>query len=167
MYRIVPELAKLLDLYLNGEVPLKEMRDKLYLQMQVLFGESSQDDKELLSELLACIYEIEDGVMAEDTFRLAVTQFIRSHSGLTQEPVAYRRRVYRNQFRKPYRISVKKSYRNSVKRPYSVSVRQHNYISRTNFQTKYSVVHFHPRLKRLSGRRIRRDPRTVGTRPQH
>ena len=95
MYRIVPELAKLLDPYLKGEVPLQEMRDKLYLQMQVLFGESSQDDKEMLSELLACIYEVEDEVMAEETFRQAVTQFIKSQSGFTQEPVAYRRRANR------------------------------------------------------------------------
>lgn len=167
MYRIVPKLAKLLDPYLNGEVPLQEMRDEFYLQMQVLFGESSQDDKEMLSELLACIYEIEDGVMAEETFRLAVNQFIRSHSGLTQKPVAHRRRVYRISVRNSYRISAKKSYRNSIKRPYSVSVRQHSYIPRTISKTKYSVVHLHPRLKRLPGRKIRRDPRTVGTRPQH
>ena len=167
MYRIVPELAKLLNPYLKGEVPLQEMRDKLYLQMQILFGESSQDDKEMLSELLACIYEVEDGVMAEEKFRQAVTQFIRSHSGFAQRPVAYRKRVYRISDRKPYRISIKTSYRNLVKRPYSLSVRQHSYNPRTTSKTKYSVVHFHPRLKRYSGRKMRREPRTMGTRLQH
>ena len=167
MYRIIPELAKLLDPYLKGEVPLQEMRDRFYLHLQVMFGESSQDDKEMLSELLACIYEVEDGVMAEETFRQAVTQFIRSHSGLTQEPVAYRKRVYRISVRKPFRISVKKSYRNSVKRPYSVSIHQHSNTPRTTSKSKHSVVHIHPRLKRYSVRKIRRYPRTVGTRFHH
>lgn len=94
MYKIVPELATLLDPYLKSEVSLLEMRDQLYLNLQAFFSESTEDDMEMLSEVLACIYEVEDGVMPEDTFRQAVTQFIKEHSASTQKTFAFRKEIY-------------------------------------------------------------------------
>ena len=164
MYRIVPELASFLAPYLNGEVPLQEMRDGLYLHFQAFLGKATEDDKEMLSELLACIYEVEDGVMAEETFRKAITQFIERHSLSTHGPLAYRKRVYRISAKAPHRSSIKKLYRISVKRPYSVQIRQHSCSPRTTYRRTSSLDYFHPRFKRYLARKVRRDHRTIGQR---
>ena len=76
MAKIVSELRVPLESYLRNESPLLEMRNQLYLNLQTIFQESTEPERELLSVLLACIYEVEDGVMPEANFRQAIQEFL-------------------------------------------------------------------------------------------
>ena len=77
----IPELPDLLEPYLRRESALLEMRNQLYLNLPTIFPKSGEPERELLSEILAGIYEVEDGVMPEETFRHAIQEF------LAQNPV--------------------------------------------------------------------------------
>ena len=81
MVEIIPELPALLEPYIRSESTLLEMRNQLYLNLPTLFPKSAEPERELLSEILAGIYEVEDGVMPEETFRQAIQEF------LAQNPV--------------------------------------------------------------------------------
>ena len=73
---VIPELPALLEAYLRKESALREMRNQLYLNLPILFPKSAEPERGLLSEILAGIYEVEDGVMPEETFRQAVQEFL-------------------------------------------------------------------------------------------
>ena len=77
----IPELPALLEPYIRKESALREMRNQLYLNLPTLFPKSAEPERELLSEIFAGIYEVEDGVMPEETFRQAIQEF------LAQNPV--------------------------------------------------------------------------------
>ena len=73
---VIPELPALLEPYLRKESALREMRNQLYLNLQTIFPKSGEPERELLSEILAGIYEVEDGVMPEETFRQILQGFL-------------------------------------------------------------------------------------------
>ena len=72
----ITELPALLEPYIRRESTLLEMRNQLYLNLPTLFPKSAEPERELLSEILAGIYEVEDGVMPEETFRQAIQEFL-------------------------------------------------------------------------------------------
>ena len=76
MVKIIPELPALLKPYIRKESTLREMRNQLYLNLPTLFPKSGEPERELLSEIFAGIYEVEDGVMPEETFRQILQGFL-------------------------------------------------------------------------------------------
>ena len=74
--KVIPELPALLEPYLRKESALLEMRNQLYLNLPTIFPKSGDPERELLSEILAGIYEVEDGVMPEETFRQTLQGFL-------------------------------------------------------------------------------------------
>ena len=73
---VIPELPALLAPYIRRESTLLEMRNQLYLNLPTLFPKSAEPERELLSEIFAGIYEVEDGVMPEETFRQILQGFL-------------------------------------------------------------------------------------------
>ena len=73
---VIPELPALLEPYIRKESTLLEMRNQLYLNLPTLFPKSAEPERELLSEIFAGIYEVEDGVMPEETFRQILQDFL-------------------------------------------------------------------------------------------
>ena len=74
--KVIPELPALLEPYIRKESALREMRNQLYLNLPTLFPKSAEPERELLSEILAGIYEVQDGVMPEETFRQILQGFL-------------------------------------------------------------------------------------------
>lgn len=73
----ISELLKVLDSYAQGEMALPAMHDQLSLSLQELFDNASEDDVEMLSEVMAAMYEVEDGVLPETEFQRALREMIR------------------------------------------------------------------------------------------
>jgi hypothetical protein len=73
----VSDLLKLLDRYAQGEMTLEAMHDQLSLSLQELFDNASEDDVEMLSKVMAAMYEVEDGVMSEAEFRCGLREMIQ------------------------------------------------------------------------------------------
>ena len=70
------ELVLLLKAFSLDEIGLAGVRDEMYLMLQDFASRANDSEMQLLSEVLACIYEVEDGVMDEDLFRQAVRSFL-------------------------------------------------------------------------------------------
>ena len=83
---VIPELPALLEPYIRRESALLEMRNQLYLNLQIIFPKSGEPERELLSEIFAGIYEVEDGAMPEETFRQAIQEFLAKNP-VTAVPV--------------------------------------------------------------------------------
>ena len=62
--------------YTRREIGFTEFNDILTLQLQVISDQSTEEGIELLAEILACICEVEDGVMPEETFRQILQGFL-------------------------------------------------------------------------------------------
>ena len=76
MIAVTPALAVPLLAYTRREIGFTEFNDTLTLQLQVISDQSTEEEIELLAEILACICEVEDGVMAEGTFRQILQGFL-------------------------------------------------------------------------------------------
>lgn len=76
MVKIVPEFKALLAAYAGREVSFNEFDDELSRGLQFVFENSDADGLDFLSEVLAGIYEVQDGVMAEAVFRQAIQEFL-------------------------------------------------------------------------------------------
>jgi hypothetical protein len=66
----------LLESYVRRELTLVAAHDQLSLSLQSFTENASDDDLGLLSEVLSALYEVEDGVLDEETFRRAVGQMV-------------------------------------------------------------------------------------------
>ena len=75
----IPTLPALLEPYIRRESTLLEMRNQLYLNLPTLFPKSAEPERELLSEIFAGIYEVEDGFMPEETFRQILQGFLNKN----------------------------------------------------------------------------------------
>lgn len=122
------DLSILIRAYALGELSLAEMRDQIYLCLQPFAATASEEDMELLSEVLACVFEVEDGIMPEETFRQALTQFIKEHLIVKQKRFIYRKKLHR------------------------VHIRQHGYAQKATSKRKPSVALLHRRQKQISVR---------------
>ena len=69
-------MAVPLTAYTRREISFNEFHDTLSRRAQVISDQSSEEGLELFFEILACIYEVQDGVMAEATFRQAIQEFL-------------------------------------------------------------------------------------------
>ena len=76
MIEVAPELAVPLVAYTRREISFAEFDEILTLQLQVISDQSTEEGIELLLEILACICEVQDRVMAEETFRQILQGFL-------------------------------------------------------------------------------------------
>ena len=86
MVKIVPEFNALLAAYARREVSFNEFDDELSQGLQFVFENSDADGLDFLSEILAGIYEVQDGVMAEAVFRQILQGFLDKNP-MTAVPV--------------------------------------------------------------------------------
>ena len=87
MVKIVSEFRSLLAAYAGREVSFNEFDDELSRGLQFVFENSDEDGLDFLSEILAGIYEVQDGVMAEAVFRQAIQEFLAKNP-VSAVPVA-------------------------------------------------------------------------------
>ena len=76
MIEVAPELAIPLVAYTRREISFAEFDHILTLQLQVISDQSTEEGIELLLEILACICEVQDRVMPEETFRQILQGFL-------------------------------------------------------------------------------------------
>ncbi len=87
MIEVAPELAIPLVAYTRREISFAEFDHILTLQLQVISDQSTEEGIELLSEILACICEVQDRVMPEETFRQILQGFLAKNP-VSAVPVA-------------------------------------------------------------------------------
>ena len=76
MVKIVPEFKALLAAYAGREIGFNEFDAKLARGLQFVFENSTEDGLDFLSEVLAGIYEVQDGVRPEAAFHQAIQEFL-------------------------------------------------------------------------------------------
>ena len=76
MIEVAPALTVPLIAYTRREIGFTEFHDTLSKRAQIISDQSTEEGIELLLEIYACIYEVEDGVMAEETFRQILQGFL-------------------------------------------------------------------------------------------
>ena len=77
-YKYNPELVALLESYARRESGLQELCDQLYPYLEDYFYKNARYDWELTGEVLAYIYEVQDGVTEETAFRRVIEKFLTS-----------------------------------------------------------------------------------------
>lgn len=73
--------------YTRREIGFKEFHDTLSRRAQIISDQSTEEGIDLLMEIYACIYEVQDGVMAEVVFRQAIEEFLAKNP-VSAVPVA-------------------------------------------------------------------------------
>ena len=76
MVEVIPALAIPLTAYIRREIGFNEFHDTLSRRAQIISDQSTEEGLELFFEILACIYEVHDRVMPEETFRQAIQEFL-------------------------------------------------------------------------------------------
>ena len=76
MIEVAPALAIPLLAYTRREISFAEFDHILALRAQIISDQSTEEGIELFMEILACICEVQDRVMPEETFRQAVQEFL-------------------------------------------------------------------------------------------
>ena len=76
MIEVAPELAIPLAAYTRREISFAEFDEILTLQLQIISDQSTEEGIELLLEIMACICEVQDRVMPEETFRQILQGFL-------------------------------------------------------------------------------------------
>ena len=74
----ISEVLRLLGRYAKGEINLEAMHDQLSLGLHKFFESASEEDTEILSEIHSALYEVEDGVLDEESFRSAVAELVEA-----------------------------------------------------------------------------------------
>ena len=76
----ISSLFEMLDRYARQELSLESLHDQLSLGLQAYFDSASEEDVEILSEVLSAIYEVEDGMLEEEEFRRGPPIIMVGHS---------------------------------------------------------------------------------------
>ena len=71
-------LVDFLGRFAEGQDSLEAFHDRLTLGLQSITDGASDDDIDLLSEVLAGLYEVKDGVLGEDEYRSAVRELVNA-----------------------------------------------------------------------------------------
>ena len=79
MVEIISEFQVLLDGYIRREIGFNAFHDELLCRLQIISDKSTEEGIELMLEVLACICEVEDGVMPEPTFRQILSEFLSNN----------------------------------------------------------------------------------------
>ena len=76
MIEVTPALAIPLVAYTRREISFAEFDHILALRAQIISDQSTEEGIELFMEILACICEVQDRVMPEETFRQILQGFL-------------------------------------------------------------------------------------------
>lgn len=88
MFEIVSPLAEPLAAYARREISFNDFHDTISRRAQIISDQSTEEGIELLMEIYAGIYEVQDGVMPEETFRQAVQKFLTQQVAIPVAPSA-------------------------------------------------------------------------------
>ncbi len=88
MVEVVSPLAEPLAAYARQEIGFTDFHDTISRRAQIISDQSTEEGIDLLMEIYACIYEVEDGVMPEATFRQAIEEFLAQQTPIPAAPVA-------------------------------------------------------------------------------
>jgi hypothetical protein len=92
MIKSSSELLSLLDSYIREELTPDDLCDGLFPYLEMSVHECARSDWEVSGEILACIYEVGDGVMQEENFRNIIQEFLTVPPALRPRK-AYSRRL--------------------------------------------------------------------------
>jgi hypothetical protein len=92
MINYSPEMLTLLESYVGRRVTLAELEDGLYPYLEMTVYHDCRADWELSGEVLACIYEVMDGVMEGKTFHDIIQEFLVDPPVLRHRTAMNRRR---------------------------------------------------------------------------
>ncbi len=70
------DLISSLEPYVEGHVDLETWYNQALLSFQSLTEHASDDDLDVLSEILAGLYEVQDGVLDEEIYREALRELL-------------------------------------------------------------------------------------------
>ena len=79
MVEVVSPLAEPLAAYIRREIGFTDFHDTISRRAQIISDQSTEEGIELMLEILACICEVEDGVMPEPTFRQILSEFLSNN----------------------------------------------------------------------------------------
>lgn len=88
MLEIVSPLAEPLAAYTRREISFNDFHDTISRRAQIISDQSTEEGSELLMEIYAGIYEVQDGVMNEETFRQAIQKFLAQQAAIPVAPSA-------------------------------------------------------------------------------
>ena len=92
MIKYSSELLSLLGSYIQQESTLHDLCDGLFPYLEMSVHDNARSDWEVSGEILACIYEVGDGVMQEEKFRNIIQEFLTDPPALRPRK-AYSRRL--------------------------------------------------------------------------
>ena len=133
MIKYSSELLSLLNSYIEEELTLDDLCDRLFPYLEMSVYENARWDWEVSGEILACIYEVGDGVMQEENFRNIIQEFLTNPPALRP--------------RKPYPRRVGK---------YSMRRRRSRTVARTGRRSKGTPQSVHPYARRTFSNKVQR-----------
>ena len=71
-----PELIQAFKHYLKGRIDLSTLHDQVSLGLQAFTNQASEEELELITEVLSGIYEVRDGVLDESDFSESVRELV-------------------------------------------------------------------------------------------
>ena len=91
---VTPAVSACIRSYLCDESSLFDLANQLLSLFPTYYDPSLEEEIGLISEILACLYEVQDGVMPEPKFRLTVAEFLKSRPITLRKTAPNRRRQY-------------------------------------------------------------------------
>lgn len=115
MIKYSSELLLLLDSFIQDRLSLNDLCDRLFPYLELSVYEHARSDWEVAGEILACIYEVNDGVMQEEAFRDVIQEFLTDPPALRPRKVSSRRRAESQIWRRRIRTMVRSGQRSKRK----------------------------------------------------
>ena len=126
MIKYSSELLSLLGAYIQEDIALDDLCSRLFPYLEISVHDHSKSDWEVSGEILACIYEVNDGVMQEETFRSVIQEFLTDPPALRPRKASSRRRGESQMWRRKIRTMVR-----AGQRAKSTQRNLRHYLSRT------------------------------------
>ena len=105
MIKYSSELLSLLSSYIRKEKTMDQLCDGIFPYLEMTVYNHARSDWEVSGEVLACIYEVQDGVMQEEKFQAIIQEFLDDPPAMRPRRVITRRR-----FGTPIRVRRFKGY---------------------------------------------------------
>ena len=86
----ISDFLSLLDQYIQEQVNLDDYYNQLLMRLQTLTQNVSEDELELISDVLAGLYEVKDGVLDEATYRQSLREVLISDPAVLESGEVYR-----------------------------------------------------------------------------
>ena len=93
MIKYSSELLSLLSSYIRKEKTMDQLCDGIFPYLEMTVYNHARSDWEVSGEVLACIYEVQDGVMQEEKFQAIIQEFLVDPPALRHRAVINRKRL--------------------------------------------------------------------------